>query len=145
VFVYGTLREHEPLHSILRRGGAEFVGYDFVEQHYEMIDMGPFPAVHASQYDINRIYGEVYAVSDECLAALDLVEGHPNFFERKKIRTDHGDRRVWIYIINTEYARDRYVDVIEDGRWVVTDEEKQHYERYNAEKGGTESTTSAAG
>lgn len=128
VFVYGTLKDGGPLHPLLRRNMAEFVGYDYIDRNWEFVDCGAFPAAH-SGYNRNRIYGEVYKISHECMACLDMAEGHPTLFRRIKTRTSHGDRSVWVYILNSNYVRDKYVDILKSGIWSPSKDELNYWDR----------------
>lgn len=83
LFVYGTLRKGGANHALL--GGARFVGAATTVDRYALfVDGIPFlasaPAVH-------RVRGEVYAVSAETLAVIDVLEDHPAWYERRAVRT----------------------------------------------------------
>lgn len=98
VFVYGTLKDGKGNAVLLR--GADFVGRGMTIKPYTMFDTGGFPVVFQEQPNAN-VQGEVYDVSDEILARLDRLEGHPDFFERREIEVDIGDTGVyhtcWMY------------------------------------------------
>lgn len=84
VFVYGSLLRGLPNHAVLaKNGSARFVRHDISEPVYTMVSLGSFPAVHRG--GSTSILGEVWEVDAECLAALDRLEGHPNFYHRAAI------------------------------------------------------------
>jgi gamma-glutamylcyclotransferase (GGCT)/AIG2-like uncharacterized protein YtfP len=69
-----------------------------------------------------KLVGLLYEVSDETLARLDMLEGHPNFYRRKKIALADGSDAI-AYLLHEELTRkfiaedpDRYKRV-EDGNW----------------------------
>jgi gamma-glutamylcyclotransferase (GGCT)/AIG2-like uncharacterized protein YtfP len=54
---------------------------------------------------VSQIYGELYSVSNKTLLMVDMLEGHPRFYERKKvpIETLEGDVVVaWMYFNETK-------------------------------------------
>lgn len=74
VFVYGTLMRGECRHGAL--AGQQFVGLATTRPHYRLYHCGTYPAlVKVAPGSGNRIEGEVYRVSAECLARLDEIEG----------------------------------------------------------------------
>ncbi|MDP7071042.1 MAG: gamma-glutamylcyclotransferase family protein [Phycisphaerales bacterium] len=97
VFVYGTLRT----------GGANWrahlapdVGRPAVtEAAFTMRSLGRFPVVEAG--GVTAIAGEVFDVSDETLASLDRLEGHPGWYERIEIEVRCAGEvsRAWIYLM----------------------------------------------
>jgi gamma-glutamylcyclotransferase (GGCT)/AIG2-like uncharacterized protein YtfP len=87
-----------------------------------MMGLGFFPGVCESsewQEEPARMYGEVYSVTPEVLHSLDLLEGHPHFYKRVKVRTSEGTR-VWVYILQDTYNPER---AVESGLWHPTEEE----------------------
>lgn len=87
VFVYGTLRRGEPNHRLLAR--AAFVREARTAAAYELVDLGPFPAMVTG--GASSIVGEIYAVDARVLADLDRLEGHPRFYRRTAVTLDDGD------------------------------------------------------
>ena len=86
VFVYGTLLRGEPNHRLLDR--ARFVQEARTEPRFELVDLGPFPAMVAG--GAGAVVGEVYAVDRRALADLDRLEGHPRFYRRTAVRLEDG-------------------------------------------------------
>ena len=70
-----------------------------------MISFGGFPGVVRTTTDggaarpLATIFGEVWMTDEEGLASMDLLENHPNWYERIKYRTDVLDRRAWMYTL----------------------------------------------
>ena len=110
VFVYGTLLDGEPNHRLLAT--AAFVGEARTEPAFLLVSLGAFPAMVTGGQ--TAVTGEVYEVSDETLAALDRLEGHPHFYERRQIRLADGVE-VLAYLLDEEQARGR--PTITSGDW----------------------------
>lgn len=108
VFVYGTLRRGQPNHGWLE--GARWLGaaqLDGVELH----DLGPFPMAVPGE---GCIHGEVYGVSAEGLAHLDVLEGYPRLYDRRQMALRDG-RRAWVYLGRPRQVR--HAPVLADGIW----------------------------
>ncbi|XP_069122637.1 putative gamma-glutamylcyclotransferase CG2811 [Argopecten irradians] len=90
VFVYGALQKGQP-HSKLfnntKEGHYEFLGMGVTTEKYPLVIASPFniPFMLPVEGNGNRIKGEVYDVNDVMLAALDKLEGRPNFYRRQLI------------------------------------------------------------
>ncbi|MBL8817541.1 MAG: gamma-glutamylcyclotransferase [Planctomyces sp.] len=83
IFVYGSLKRGYALHGLLEKqlfmGEAESVACG------RLFDLGDYPGLVASESGY-RVRGELYAVTAECLAALDGVEGvEDGVYERRRI------------------------------------------------------------
>ena len=89
VFIYGTLKRGHLRADLLR--GQVFVGEAWTEPRYRLLDLGPYPGlVEAARLGAGlagvSVQGEVWAVDDACLAALDEVESvDEGLYERKPI------------------------------------------------------------
>jgi gamma-glutamylcyclotransferase (GGCT)/AIG2-like uncharacterized protein YtfP len=92
VFVYGTLRQGEAHHGLLR--DAALLGPHHTEPGYTMWDLGAYPGVVAGGR--GRILGEVYRVSAPTLRRLDRLEDYPRLFDRRLIESPYG--RAWMYL-----------------------------------------------
>ena len=85
--------------------GAKRLGYDSITGDFSMISFGGFPGVVRinTENDLNpplrTIFGELYSTDEEGLAALDMLESHPNFYERFRYRTDVLNYRAWMYTL----------------------------------------------
>ena len=103
VFVYGSLKKGHPLHDLIKRGKSEYVGRRMIHDRLAMTSMGAFPALIDHEKETRHVYGEVYVVDHETLAALDMAEGHPDFYKRRKLWTvpkgNEKALRVWTYIL----------------------------------------------
>jgi len=100
VFVYGTLRRGHGNHVLLQN--SKFVDYGFTKDKYAMYHTG-IPFVNEYE-EVSNIFGEVYQVSGHVLEMLDLLEGHPGWYERKKTIVIGGKKRyrAWLYFNNTK-------------------------------------------
>ena len=119
VFVYGTLRSGEPNHYLL--DDRALVGSVCTEPAFELVSLGAFPAMVAG--GTTAVVGEVYEVDAVTLAALDRLEGHPSFYERRPIVLDDGDE-VLAYLLSPEQAQGR--PRIPTGDWLDTKPRKEN-------------------
>ncbi|MCK5612761.1 gamma-glutamylcyclotransferase [Candidatus Pacearchaeota archaeon] len=90
---------------------AKFLGEHITDSDYTMLSLGGFPGV-IENGDIS-IIGEVYEVTDEIFARLDMLEGYPTFYGRKQIKTAYGT--AWIYLLPNGYLN-KYAKVA-SGNW----------------------------
>jgi gamma-glutamylcyclotransferase (GGCT)/AIG2-like uncharacterized protein YtfP len=105
VFVYGTLRKGEINDHYLKK--ATRIS-DQCWTYGEMYDTNHgYPAV--KQDYSNRIYGEMYSVTEDELARLDVLEDfqlgrEDNLYDRilQTVYTDKGEFVAYIYIANKE-------------------------------------------
>ncbi len=113
VFVYGTLKRGFANDWFLER--ARLLGEARTEARYTMRSLGEFPGV--IEGGETAITGEVYEVSDEQLARIDQLEGHPDFYRRQMITVS--GIRVLAYLLPINYFESAQVDfpVIENGVW----------------------------
>lgn len=96
MFVYGTLKRGFPSHRFLR--DADFVGYAWTRDRYALYQ-DEYPGVFPGE-PVSRIRGEVYALDDETLQRLDLLEDHPHLYHRERavMEMDSGVLlTAWIY------------------------------------------------
>jgi gamma-glutamylaminecyclotransferase len=81
LFVYGTLRRGQANHFLLAT--ARFVGAGRTATRHAMFVEGhPYLAEHPP---VHHVRGEVYAVDAATLAELDLLERHPDWYERRPV------------------------------------------------------------
>lgn len=121
VFVYGTLRRAAFNNTLIEIDtDNEYLGEFITDQKYLMLDLGGYPGVCKAPFYPSRlldqirmrslyapINGEVYSVNYETLSKLDILEGHPSFYKREKIKVvglcdmpDLPASEVWIYVLN---------------------------------------------
>jgi len=98
IFVYGTLRRGE--HNHLQLGPARYVREAWTAPHYELVDLGDYPALLESGADAVR--GELYEVPDSWLSHLDAFEDVPTLYERKQISLD--DAHALGYVMRRDVA-----------------------------------------
>ena len=98
VAVYGTLRKGYNNHHLLHSSNMLDIGSTMDD--YRMICEG-IPYVLPADGSGSRIRVEVYAVDDETLDRLDMLEGHPSWYRREQvpIMLDNGvSVNAWLYI-----------------------------------------------
>lgn len=123
VFVYGTLKRGRGNHRLLDQDGVEFLGRSLIKGPHAFVHLGGFPGVVKDALkDPREIGGEVYEVTNDVLLSLDMLEGHPTFYERQKVSTKFG--KAWIYFLpNREhYTR---MQSVETPFWFQTEEEAE--------------------
>jgi len=105
VFVYGTLMQGYHNHVLLRK--AVFLGNAQTQQKYRLTYTS-FPMLTLPAEV--QVKGELYQVSDEELAKLDILEGVPELYYRAQIPVLHRKKtdEAWAYF----YTRG-------EGRYVI--------------------------
>src|SRR6187455_2507530 len=73
LFVYGTLKRGLRNHRLI--ADQTFLGEVTTEPRYRVIDLGPFPGLIVDEVNGLAVQGELWAVSECCLAELDEFEG----------------------------------------------------------------------
>ena len=100
ILVYGSLKQACGNHALMTRIEATWIGYDSITGNFAMMSFGGYPGVVRMVTESpTTVFGELYSIDEEGLAALDLLESHPNWYERLKFRTDIHDRRAWMYTL----------------------------------------------
>lgn len=138
VLVYGTLKEGHANHRLIKAAGGQFLGYDSLSGPFRMVDMTGFPGVVMEEADddeeikTSTIYGELWGIEPEGLAAIDLLEGHPNFYRRFKWWTN-GEKRAWVYMLAPKWLDNMKVYLtndrtIHEGIWKPSDTETEYWE-----------------
>lgn len=134
VFVYGTLKAGHGNNRLLQLSDAIFLGYDSITGAYRMFDMGAFPAILDAPGKSNQsMKGEVWATGPEGLASLDLLEGNPNFYNRRKLWTDRLNKRAWVYFMNSTFISDEAHedDAVDNWLWNPKTEEKEFWSKFS--------------
>lgn len=114
VFVYGTLKSGRTNHPAVE--GSVFLGRATIKGPYALINLGWYPAIVENEQLVEReIGGEVYEIDHDTLATLDMIEGHPSYYERVKAMTSLGCK-AWVYrLTGSEYLnRSRVTDLFWD-------------------------------
>jgi gamma-glutamylcyclotransferase (GGCT)/AIG2-like uncharacterized protein YtfP len=102
VFVYGTLRKNESNHDLMKE--ATLIARQ-AWTNGRLFDTGHgYPAIEESDHD--KVYGEIYLVSEEQLLRLDELEDYRpndpnNLYNRKKqvVFHDTGKLEAFLYFI----------------------------------------------
>ncbi len=72
VFVYGTLKRG--LSNSRYLSGQRFIAEARTQPNFRMVDCGGYPGMYTATGNGLSIAGEIWEVTDECLARLDLLE-----------------------------------------------------------------------
>jgi len=119
IFVYGTLLKGEPNHRVL--GKSEFVRTGVTQPIFQLVSMGGFPAmVYDPVLGNTAVKGEVYAVDQQTLARLDMLEGHPTMYVRSRIYLAREPGAKHQLVVYTYLMRPHQIDgrpEIESGGW----------------------------
>jgi gamma-glutamylaminecyclotransferase len=102
VAVYGTLKKGGSNHRLLY--GQRFVGKGTTRDKYPLVISGLPYLLDKSAYG-HHVEVEVYKVNNDTFAALDSLEGHPQFYQRKQIPIKLNSGTIvtaWIYFINKD-------------------------------------------
>jgi len=99
IFVYGTLRlgegnSHFLRNSVLDNKLHKLSGHDMHEV------CSSFPGIVEGSGDV---YGELAYVDESTLQMLDMLEGVPDFYDRKEVYLD-GYIRAYAYVLPIEYS-----------------------------------------
>lgn len=96
VCVYGTLKKGYGNHRIITEEGGTYLRNHKI-QGFVMFDLGGFPCIVPSTHDSAYVHVEMYAINRKALERMDQLEGHPNFYQRMIIETEHGRHFVYVY------------------------------------------------
>lgn len=114
VFVYGTLRKNHGNNHYL--AGQEFLGVVKAPKRGIMIHLGGFPACNFDE-PLHEIEGEIYKIDRTCLAALDRLEGVPDFYSRITLNFP-AIGPVWTYAFSKGAVDiERHRQIIPSGVW----------------------------
>lgn len=85
LFVYGSLRRGQENHHWL--AGQRFRGEAVTQKCYRLVQHAAYPAlmVTESEEESQAIAGEVWEVTEDCLAALDAFEEVPRLYVRQSV------------------------------------------------------------
>ena len=107
VFVYGSLKVGFHNNVVLKK--SEKISDFVTSEKYDMFSLGNFPAMSSTNKNYH-IAGELYAVDDETLSNLDILEGEGHFYKKKKIFLKGVDFPVWAYFIIDKEIIERWVN-----------------------------------
>lgn len=105
VFVYGSLKRGGERDLFMwSDDGDMFIGEGTTQRaHFTLVDLGAFPAVTAGsdKHGWYRISGELWKVTKDTLADLDMIEGYPDFYTRNQtgVVVDGQSYYAWVYHI----------------------------------------------
>ena len=97
VFVYGSLMKGGGHHHIISE--QLFLGRAVSKYHYTMsARFHPFVA-DIKEHGCSKIHGELYSVNDKVFKAIDKLENHPDYYNRKQVYFNmEGDPyKAWMY------------------------------------------------
>jgi len=114
VFVYGTLKRGFGNHNLLKR--SSFLGAAKTKEKY-LMTCNSIPYL-SDETKIAPVSGELYLVKEVTLKALDFLEGHPTFYQRKLITVIANGIEVsaWCYICN-KYQGEKMGKIV-DGTFI---------------------------
>ncbi|MFC3883385.1 gamma-glutamylcyclotransferase [Bacillus songklensis] len=116
VFVYGTLRQGEENHFLLKDAACLARQARTKGRLYDT-KLG-YPAVEAG--DDGWVYGELYEVTGEQFSKLDELEGYEEgYYDRivQTVYTDRGEMEAWVYIAGDN--KELLKELIPNGDWCV--------------------------
>jgi gamma-glutamylaminecyclotransferase len=102
LFVYGTLLSSEPSHALL--ADARALGPATTAPSFHLFDLGAYPALVAG--GATAVVGELYELTARTLAAIDVHEGAPLLFKRRRIALADA-REVEAYLLDADQVRGR--------------------------------------
>ena len=109
VFVYGTLKTGQRRNFYLTRKGSRLLGEVATTPRYRLLRplLTDYPCLVEDEKKGVSVEGELWEVSDECLADLDAVEGVPYLFVRRPISLESGQQAEAYFIrVRPWFARD---------------------------------------
>lgn len=117
VFVYGTLRKHERNHWLLKDSSPVSMQCWTHGKLYDT-ELG-YPALVE---DSERVYGELYEVTEETLEKLDILEGFtgtdgPNYYKRIVQQVNMGDLRTDALMYVMQPSEVSHMRLISMGDW----------------------------
>lgn len=110
LFVYGSLRRGEPNHVFLERSTR--LGDSSTRPGFTLFDLGAYPAMVRGGG--RAVMGELYAIDDETLVAIDRLEGYPTYYDRIRVELANGLDALAYILAHEQMPRAR---VIESGDW----------------------------
>jgi gamma-glutamylcyclotransferase (GGCT)/AIG2-like uncharacterized protein YtfP len=87
LFVYGTLMRGESNHGVM--AGGEFVREASTRAEFVLVDMGEHPAMLRGD---STVHGELWSLDERVLAAVEELEGAPEYYHRILLELADGTR-----------------------------------------------------
>lgn len=101
VFVYGTLKQGFVNHGRFLQDLSKVKDAIILGRMYDV--MRKFPAVTESVDTDFQVHGEIFEVPESRMSSLDWLEGHPNLYLRKTIKTTDGDEvQAYLYQLSVK-------------------------------------------
>jgi gamma-glutamylcyclotransferase (GGCT)/AIG2-like uncharacterized protein YtfP len=105
IFVYGTMKQGFRNYNRIKSRYSTYVGNFVTKKKYHMMvretGIGYIAPVAIEGGDF-RISGEIYKTKGPNLQIMDIAEGHPNIYVRRKISIKGYPHNVWMYLYNPE-------------------------------------------
>src|SRR4029077_15679276 len=98
LFVYGTLKRGLGNHHLI--ADQEFIGAAVTKSRYRVLDLGAHPGMILAETNGLAVKGELWAVSEGCLAKLDAFEEVPGPFVRALVDVADKSEKVYAYFWN---------------------------------------------
>ena len=114
VFVYGTLKRGHQRHSAL--SNSPLIAQETIKG--TLLNLGNFPGFIPEGNE--DVHGEIYEITPQILSLLDRIEGHPDFYKRQLIATEHQhmhQKDVWVYCLPESYLQEANYKRIPSGIW----------------------------
>ena len=112
VAVYGTLKQGFGNHRLLT--DATFIGEGHTKEKYRLCVNGLPYMLKGEHSDGNNVIVELYDCNPLEMYNLDILEGHPRFYKRKKVDISVGENTysAWAYFVpdNHNYNNGSYVE-----------------------------------
>ncbi len=102
LFVYGTLRQGEPRHTLL--AGATSLGPATTSPAFHLVDIGPYAALVRG--GATAVHGELYSVDLQLRRAIDVALEVPILFSREAIELAEGGEAD-SYLLTLDQVRGR--------------------------------------
>lgn len=125
IFVYGTLMQGEPAHSLI--DSARFGG-KFILKNCAMYNLGAYPGI--KQKENENVIGELYYIDNEDLDKIDKYEGEGSLYKRRMITVSDKVSTVSCYAYF--YCGDVNESKIMRTRWNEKDDEYVWYACYGS-------------
>lgn len=102
VFVYGTLMRGQRANHMLR--DCQYAG-EYTLRGYAMYDLGRYPGICPCRD--GQVFGELYYVDSQTLAAMDEYEGNGSLYHRTDVTvirdSDTRTAQVYVYAHSTDH------------------------------------------